>query len=84
MHERIVVRARGTGEREERAREIEIGGGGRAGEMGVECNSRARGGVRTERAYPVLLVGDGVVSEGMIPPKREAPEARAPDTPKLR
>lgn len=43
----------------------------------------ARGGrsMRTERVYPVLLVRDGVVSEGMIPPKREAPEHEsAPDT----
>lgn len=52
-------------------------------------HSCARGGVRTERVYPVLLVRDGVVSVkgegggGMIPPKREAPEEHepAPDTP---
>jgi len=47
--------------------------------------ARPRGGVRTERVYPVLLVRDEVVSEGMIPPKREAPRTRAgarhPQTP---
>lgn len=52
MHERIVVRARGTA-------------GGGEGDRGGEANA-ARGDVRTERVYPVLLVRDGVVSVGMI------------------